>query len=174
MKMLFIKGCENIKKINISKNKIKIITIASIALLLIISGYCLAKYEETKILFTDTEIAMPVLEVEGKETTKINAINNVGYYDFVVKNYNENNISDVPQNYSIEIITKAENSVNFEIYKDDEIIPLIENKTDSIYIAGKEQKTDNYRLIIAYDKNDIQENIQEDVQIKVHSEQSNI
>ena len=174
MKMYFYKGCENIKKINIYK--LKNISILSIILIIFFSGYCLAKYELTQKLFFSSEVAIPILEVEGTEKSKINAINTVGYYDFVVKNYNENNTSDVSQNYSIEVISDADETIEFELFREDEKINLVNNKTDKIFIEGMAKKEDYYRLKIAYDKqkNDSQEDIIEDVQIKVHSEQIKI
>lgn len=166
--MCFYKGCENIKK-----DKLKIIITFSIILLILFSGYCLAKYKFSKEFSLDSKIAVPVLEVEGTETTKISEINNIGYYDFSVKNYNEKNISDVSQNYTIEIISNTNEAVEYELYKEEEQIELNDNKTDNIFIEGSEEKEHHYRLKITYDENkkNSEEDILEDVQVKIHSEQ---
>ena len=171
MKMYLYKGCENIKKINI--NKFKIIIILSIILVIFFSGYCLAKYELTQKMFFSSQVAIPILEVEGTEATKISAINNVGHYDFVVKNYNENKISDVPQIYSIEIISDTDEAIEFELFKEEEKIELANNKTNNFSIDGITKKEDHYKLKISYnkEKNNSQEDILNDVQIKIHSEQ---
>ena len=98
-----------------------------ISFVIVVSKYCFAKYETSKEILKSSKIAVPVLEVEGDKTTKISAINNIGYYDFDVKNYNEKNISDVSQNYSIEIISKVDESIIFELYKGEEQIKLTNN-----------------------------------------------
>ena len=172
--MYFIKGCENIK--SIKKNKIRIIIVSSLILLIFFAGYCFAKYEISRGVFAKSKIAIPVLEVEGHEGAKISAINNSGYYDFVVKNYNENNVSDVPLNYTIEVISNTDESVEFKLYKEDEEIDLINNKTNQIYIEGIRQKEHIYKLEVNYDKtkSNSQQDILEDVQIKVNSEQARV
>lgn len=147
-----------------------------ISFVIVVSKYCFAKYETSKEILKSSRIAVPVLEVEGDKTTKISAINNIGYYDFDVKNYNEKNISDVSQNYSIEIISKVDESIIFELYKGEEQIKLTNNKTKNIYIEGSKEQKHSYRLKVSYDKtkSNTEKDILEDVQIKVHSEQSKI
>ena len=124
----------------------------------------------------DSKIAVPVLEVQGTEVTKISEINNVGYYDFIVKNYNEQNISDVSQNYTIEIISNTDEAIEYELYNGEEKIELDDNKTENIYIKGLEKEEHAYRLKITYDetKTNSEENILEDVQVKIHSEQNRV
>lgn len=148
----------------------------SIALILISFGYCFAKFEVTKNLLVKTDIAVPVLEVEGTETTKVSAINNIGYYDFSIKNFNQENVSDVSQNYSIEIVANLDEAVKFELFQDNQPVELNNNKTKDIFIEGIEEKEHKYRLKVSYDnsKNNLQKDILEDVQIKVHSEQAKI
>lgn len=143
---------------------------------LFLSGYVLAKYEMSKELTKSSKIAVPILEVEGTQSSKISAINNIGFYDFNVKNYNENKISDVSQNYNIEIISNADESIFFELYKGGEKVELKDNKTSNIYIEGTKEEKHEYRLKVIYDKtkSNSEKDILEDVQIKVHSEQSRI
>ena len=143
---------------------------------LFLSGYVLAKYEMSKELTKSSKIAVPILEVEGTQSSKISAINNIGFYDFNVKNYNENKISDVSQNYNIEIISNADESIFFELYKGEEKVELKDNKTSNIYIEGTKEEKHEYRLKVIYDKtkSNSEKDILEDVQIKVHSEQSRI
>ena len=140
------------------------------------SGYCLAKYNITKGTISKTKIAVPVLEVEGYESAKISAINNIGYYDFVVKNYNNDNISEVPLNYTIEVVSNVDNSISFKLYKENEEIILNNNKTNTIYIEGEEEIEHSYRLEVAYDKtkNNSEQDILENVQIKINSEQAKV
>ena len=78
------------------------------------------------------------------------------------------------QNYYIEIISKADESIIFELYKGDKKIDLINKRTSNIYIEGTKEQKHFYRLKVCYDKNKstIENDILEDVQIKIHSEQS--
>lgn len=136
----------------------------------------MAKYEITKKLFVKSNIAVPVLEVEGTEATKISDINNIGYYEFTVKNYNEKKVSDVSQEYNIEIVSNTDDTIEFELLEGDEPVNLYENKTENISIEGVKKEEHNYRLKVSYDssKNNSEKDILEDVQIKVHSEQAKI
>ena len=122
------------------------------------------------------EIATPIFIVEGTETSKISAINNIGYYEFVIKNYNETQVSETGFLYTIEIISNTDESIKFELYKDDEQVELENLKTSNLTINGNEQIEQKYKLKVTYDKNlgTNGKDILEDVQIKVHSEQEKI
>ena len=135
-----------------------------------------AKYIDTIILKSETQIAKPIFIVEGTEISKINSINNVGYYDFYVKNYDENNISEIGFYYVIEVVTELNECIKFELYKGDEQIELKDLKTNEMYIGANEKIEEKYRLKIIYDKNlnSIGKDILQEVQIKVHSEQEEI
>ena len=160
--------------INIDRKRIILVIFLCIFIAAVFSGYCFAKYEIEKNIKSSSKVATPVLEVKGKETTKISAINTVGYYDFIVKNYNESKISDVPQNYYIEINSNCDNSISFELYKGDEIINLSNNRTSDIFIPNIQQIEHSYRLKVTYNKlnNNLGNDILEDIQLIVHSEQS--
>lgn len=118
-------------------------------------------------------MAKPIFIVQGTEISKINSINNIGYYDFVVKNSDENGISEVGFNYIIEIIAKEDKSIKFELYKEDKNVELNNLKTEEIYIGADEKIEHKYKLKVTYDKknNDIGKDILQEIQIKVHSEQ---
>lgn len=75
--------------------------------------------------------------------------------------------------YNIEILSKAEESISFKLYKENEEIPLQNNKTENMKLQKEKMQEDNYKLEIIYDKTKNQsiEDIIQDVQIKVHSEQ---
>ena len=161
---------------NLQKYKLKIIAIFIILILAFGTGYCVAKYKIEQDILVGSKVAVPVLEVEGTETTKISAINNTGYYDFTVKNYNQEKITDVALNYEIEVISKADESISFKLYNEEKQIDLKNNKTEKIYINNKEKEEHTYRLEVVYDKNKStsKQDILEDVQIKVYSEQAKI
>ena len=134
-------------KTNNEKNKYKIYRIILyliIILLLIITmfiGNTTAKYIQKTKIYAISKIAEPILIVEGKETTKISGINNVGYYEFCIKNYKDNKISDVSQNYTIEVVGTLDPSIEFKLYdKDGTEIPMENRKTNNIFIGNKKQQ----------------------------------
>lgn len=135
-----------------------------------------AKYVTIEKINSIFKIATPIFIVEGKEKLQINELNNIGFYEFSVKNFKENEISETGFLYSIEIISKLENILEFELYSEDSIIELNNLKTEKILISGNKKIEQNYKLKIKY--NNLYENINEDiwdeVQIKIHSEQEKI
>ena len=135
-----------------------------------------AKYIQYVEVKSSTEIAKPVFIVEGTEQSKINSINNIGYYEFYVRNYNETEISDIGFNYIIEVVSKQDKSITFELYKEDENIVLEDLKTEKMYIGANEKLEQKYKLKVIYNKdlNEIGKDILQEVQIKVHSEQEKI
>lgn len=164
----------DIKKIKINKKIYKILIITILCLIIYFSGFCLAKYKTTKQVSSVSKIALPILNVEGAEITKISGINNKGYYNFVVKNYENDKVSEVPLDYYIEIISNTDESVNFKLYKDNELISLNNKRTEKINIKSIEKTEHSYRLEVTYDKNKStsEKDILEDVQLKIHSEQA--
>ncbi len=135
-----------------------------------------AKYVTIEKINSIFKIATPIFIVEGKEKLQISELNNIGFYEFSVKNFKENEISETGFLYSIEIISKLENILEFELYSEDSIIELNNLKTEKILISGNKKIEQNYKLKIKY--NNLSENINEDiwdeVQIKIHSEQEKI
>lgn len=144
-----------------------------IILFLIFTPKSFAKYIETVFMKGKTEIAKPIFIVQGTEISKINSINNVGYYDFIVKNYNNNEISEVGFKYTIEVVAKEDKSIKFELYKENDKIEIENLKTKKINIDADKKIEHKYKLKVIYDKtlNDIGKDILQEVQIKVHSEQ---
>ena len=63
---------------------------------------------------TTTQIAKPIMIVENNPTIDITTIKNTGYYDFKVKNYNEENqVNQIELKYWIEIISKYDETISF-------------------------------------------------------------
>lgn len=121
-------------------------------------------------------IAKPVLEVENNPEITITASNEKNTYDFKVKNYNSNEeITQIDLLYTIEILTKTDERISFRLYKNDKEIPLENNKTKEMLLTKNEKKEDNYKLEILYNREEnIQKDIFQDIQIKVHSEQRKV
>ena len=135
-----------------------------------------AKYISEENSSLKFEIAKPIFIVDGKQTTKISEINNIGYYEFSIKNFDETNISETGFFYIIEIVSKTDDSIQFELYNEEKMMQLNDLKTEKIYIKGNEKIEQKYELKVIYDKTKGTQgkDILEEVQIKVHSEQEKI
>ena len=74
--------------------------------------------------------------------------------------------------YYIEILNDLENlGIEIKLLKNDEEIEIKENKTDKFVLTKEGMQQDNYKLEIKYNNNTDMEDIVEQLQIKVHSEQ---
>ena len=170
----FTKG--KIVKGKIRKREVVLLLIIVMVITLFISGYSMGKgVSETKVN-ANTEIAKPILEVENNPEITITSTNKESTYDFKVKNYNTNEeISQVDLLYTIEILTKTDESITFKLYKNDEEVKLEDNKSEEFLLSKDEKQEDNYKLKILYDKGKAQgRDIFQDVQIKVHTEQRKV
>ena len=153
--------------------RIVIIVVVSSAILVPAS---ISKFKEKEEIDGRIEIAEPIFIVEGNEKTNISAINNVGYYEFSVKNFKDTQVSETGFKYTIEIVSKTDDAIKFEIYKEDELLKLENQKTEELSIAGNEKIEQKYKLKVIYDntKGTQGKDILEEVQVKIHSEQMNI
>lgn len=148
----------------------------AICLLILILPVTYAKYTDLYRLFFSQEIANPIFVVDKGETVKINDTNNVGYYEFSIKNFEKEQISDIGFSYTIEIIPKLGEIPQFELYSENQKIPIENLKTSILSIKGNEKIEQKYILKIIYDKDNIEEKNKDvgEVQIKVCSEQEKI
>ena len=140
-------------KLKTKRREITLILVTAMVVMLFFTGYSLGKGISDTIITTKAKIAEPILVVDSNEQVSITGTQNKGYYNFKVKNYDE--------------------TIIYNIYKDNEKIPMTNNKTGNLIMTKDEKQEHNYKLEIVYDKtkstslSDIVENIQ----IKVHSEQ---
>lgn len=118
-------------------------------------------------------VAKPIFIVEGNELAQISEKNNIGYYEFSIKNFYETDISEVDFLYTIEILSNADEFIQFELYNENVQIPLENLKTQPLSIKGNEKVEQKYKLKIIYDSTKVTqgEDILDEVQIKVYSEQ---
>lgn len=156
----------------------KKILIILLIFFIIIGAICIritiSQYKSKQEIRSTMKIAKPIFKVEGNEITKISALNNIGYYEFKIKNFDEENMSDTGFLYYIEILSKTDDAINFELYDEQEQLMDLENfKTNQFTMPCNEKLERNYKLKVVYDKTkgEIGKDILEDVQIKVHSEQ---
>ena len=164
------------KNIKNKKKAIIGIILLTVMILLLSTHIVYAKYIAIDKITSSLEIATPIFIVEGQETTKINEINNIGYYEFSIKNFNETNISKTGFLYTIEILSNTDESIQFELYNEEKQISLENLKTQKLSIGGNEKIEQKYKLKVIYDstKGNNGIDILEEVQVKVHSEQEKI
>ena len=134
----------------------------------------MAKTIEEVIIKSSTQIAEPILVIENNPSLDITAANNYGIYTFKIKNYNEQNkITDTDLKYYIEILSNLDESINIELYENDNKIVLDNNRTGYMEISKDKKQEKEYKIKITYDKNktDSISDIMEKIQVKVHTEQ---
>lgn len=156
------------------KREITIILVIIMVLILFFTGYSFGKGFSETTVNTNAQIAEPVLIVDNNPSVDITAINNKGYYNFKIKNYDETGkINQVDLKYNIEIISNTDKSIIFKLYKDDQQIKMENKKSEDMILEKLDKKDVNYKLEITYDKTKSSSvaDILENVQIKVHSEQ---
>lgn len=133
-----------------------------------------AKYITIEKISSLFNIATPVFIVEGEEATIISENNNIGYYEFSVKNFNESTVSEIDFYYTIEVVVNTEIELQFELYNEENFIKLENLKSERLLISGNEKMEQKYKLKVIYDspKDEINQEVIGDVQIKIHSEQN--
>ena len=109
--------------------KIIIILVVSIAFICNVFMYhTFAKYTTKAIQNINTNIANPILELEGGESKQITLTSLETYYDFNVKNYNKDEkINEVDMDYYIEISPQNLEKLDIHLYKEDDEIPQKSN-----------------------------------------------
>ena len=163
---------EKKEKTRREKNKLWLaLIILMIILLGILVGISFSKYQEKIIGKGIASIAKPILEVRREQSLNITALKPKAAYTFEVRNYVEEELNEVEMEYYIEIISKTDESIEFTLYQGEKQIPLMANKTETIKLAKEEKEIHSYRLEITYDKakNTIQEDLNTNVEIKIHS-----
>lgn len=154
------------------KEIIKIIVVAFV-LTIILSTISLGKYFNKTKINVNSGVAIPIIKLEGEQKLIIN--NNQGnkVYNLAVKNYDENEqITQVELEYYIEIISKKNDDINFKIYKEKKELNINNNKTEKFLLTKENKQQDNYKIEILLNKK-ISEDILQNVEIKVYSEQKN-
>lgn len=158
----------------LKRREITLVLVSIMVLLLFFSGYSMGKEYSSTNLETNAKIAEPILVVENSPMIEIDGTKQREYQDFKVKNYRENGeITQIELQYYIEILSQTEETISFKLYKDNQEIPLENNKTTIMKLEKENIQEDCYQLEIVYDKtkNKDTKDIIQDVQIKVHSEQ---
>lgn len=157
-----------------NKKKIIIISIFAIILILFLIGFSMGKAFSKTVINGTADIAKPIIEVNNGKEIEITNKENKGVYDFSVRNFNEQGeINEANLFYNIEIISNLNEAIDVKIYKEDQELKLEDNKTEEMSLSHSIKQEDFYKVEITYnkDKNISIEEIIQDIQIKVHSEQ---
>lgn len=154
------------------KEIIKIILVAFV-LTIILSTISLGKYFNKTKINVNSGVAIPIIKLEGEQKLIINNNQENKVYNLAVKNYDENEqITQVELEYYIEIISKKNDDINFKIYKEETELNINNNKTEKFLLTKENKQRDNYKIEILLNKK-ISEDILQNVEIKVYSEQKN-
>lgn len=133
--------------------------------------YAFAKYSSQVVGSANIKIATPIMELQGEETKEITVLNPNISYNFSVKNYNEaEEINEVDMCYYIEIVSKNRKNMEFNLYKGEEKIELIDYKTEKMDLVKGKKQIDEYYLEAKFLGEQVQD-IYSQVEIKVYSVQ---
>lgn len=142
--------------------------------LLYLTGFSFAKNIEHILLKSNTSIAEPIFLVEGGKSIQISEKDREKYYEFTIRNYEGEKISDMDLRYFIEInpIIHAQ-TVSCQLFRNGEEVHLENQKTELIEIPKEVKKEHQYQLKITYqqDLEKLGQDIFQEIQLKVHSEQ---
>jgi len=162
-----------IKKIK--RREITLMCVLAMVMILFLSGCSIGKALASTHIKTTGSVAEPVVIVENGSEIKLTATQNEGNYTFSVKNYDETGkITQVNMKYHIEILTKKEDAISIKLLKNNQEIPMKNNVSEEFLLPKQTRQKDEYKIEIKYDKNKSTsiEDIMQDIQIKVHSEQA--
>lgn len=168
----FKKKDRKFKKENAKRDKILILLILILVILIgIFVGISYSKYKNKITGQAFGQIAKPILEIKREQSLLLTALAPKASYVFEVRNYKENELNQVEMEYYIEIISNADEAIDFELYQGENKILLTENKTANIKLTKDEKQTHSYRLEIIYDetKGVLGQNIDENVEVKIHA-----
>lgn len=159
-------------RVELKKEIIKIIVVAFV-LTIILSTISLGKYFNKTKINMNSGVAIPIIKLEGEQKLIINNNQENKVYNLAVKNYDENEqITQVELEYYIEIISKRNDDINFKIYKEEKELNINNNKTEKFLLTKENKQQDNYKIEILLNKK-MSENILQNIEIKVCSEQKN-
>ncbi len=160
------------EKFKNKKREITLIVIISIVIIFFFSGFSIGKSLNKTNVNINGEIAKPILKVENDKEIYLTKTNEKGVYNFKVKNFDDQDkITQIELEYYVEILSQINKNLNFKIYKNDEEINVNNNKTDKFIMPKNKKQEDIYKIEIQCKENSNIEEIIQEIQIKVHSEQ---
>ncbi len=162
------------KFINKKRREVTLISVIIMVLILFFSGCSIGKAISSTQIKGRGEVAEPIVTVENDPKIQLTAKQSEGKYNFIVKNYNEKGkITQVDMKYKVEILNKKDDAIIIKLFKNDEEILINNNQSEYFTLTKEDKKQDKFRLEVKYDKTKSTsvEDIMQDLQIKVHSEQ---
>lgn len=170
---LLNKNKKNISENNKDKeNKIVLLLLLIFIILLgMLVGISFSKYQSKLEGQAIANIAKPVIEVRKEQSLLLTALAPKASYTFEVRNFKEEELNEVEMEYYIEIVSHTDEAINFKLFRGEEQISLNNNKTEKIKLTKEEKQTHSYCLEITYDKTkgEIGKDINENVEVKIHS-----
>lgn len=154
------------------KSKIVLLLLLILIILLgILVGISFSKYQSKLEGKAIANIAKPLIEVRKEQSLLLSALAPKASYVFEVRNFKDDELNEVEMEYYIEVVSNTDEAIKFELYRGEEQIPLNNNKTEKINLTKEEKQTHSYRLEITYDKTkgEIGKDINENVEVKIHS-----
>lgn len=144
-----------------------------------------SKYKKSISIISATKIAEPIFEVIKTTSNEIDVLNNNKYYyEFSVRNFNENNeFSEVKLKYDIEFILSQEDApIIINLYRinnsTEEKIELDNNKTIQYEYLDFSQKENLYKVEVMYNNNSdilLENNLEIDLNVKsIQEKEENI
>lgn len=110
-------------------------------------GYSMAKCIDEYIIKGRMKIAEPILEIENNPIINITESQNYGEYIFKIRNYNnKEKVTETDLKYYIEISPKLDNSIDLELYQNEDKIELTDNKTKYIKISKEQKEEREYKI----------------------------
>ena len=145
------------------KNKvIKKVIFILIFILFLFSSTVIAKFFSKEIINVEGKVVEPIMEIQENKI-----------YDFKIKNFKDEKISSMTIEYYIEILSIQNENIKYKMYKEEKEIKITKNKTDKFILEKDIKQENNWRLEILLNDNSDQE-ISQEIRIKVHYEQKNI
>ena len=152
-----------------------IIFLISLAIIVPINN-AISKYNLKKEEVETIKIARPVIEVIEGNRINVNNENLSDTYEFSVRNYKELNINEAELIYKIELKVNTANIESIRLVKiingNEENQNLISNKTEGNILNATDKQEDKYKLYIAYKNKQYENNIEENLKIKINTIQN--
>lgn len=160
------------KNLNNKKRIIVWVFILVMVMLLFFSGSSIAKGTQRTNIAVNACIAEPILKIDGELPLHITKSDKNQSYEFKIKNYDEKEkITQVDIEYYLEISNQTDNGISIKVYKEDEELKLVKNKTEKFKFENKQKQEDNYKIEILFNNSTPIEEMEGKIDVKIYAEQ---
>lgn len=142
-------------------------------MLLFLSGPSIAKGTQRTNIEVNASIAVPIVKIEGELPIYINTSEKNQSYEFKIKNYDdEENLTQVDIEYTLEISKQIDNGILIKVYKEGKELKLENNKTEKFTFEKNQKQEDNYKIEILFINNSFPiEEMEDNIDVKIYAEQ---